>query len=62
VPHSNECEQRGYADREAWLEAGKLELSGGNFPRSTGSDIKDFNANMTEEVSRHRSRWNRAGR
>jgi alkylation response protein AidB-like acyl-CoA dehydrogenase len=52
VPHSDEWEQRGYVDREAWLEAGKLGLIGWELPEAYGgAGIKDFrfNAIMTEE-------------
>lgn len=52
VPHTDEWEQRGYVDREAWLEAGKLGLIGWELPeRYGGAGIKDFrfNAIMTEE-------------
>lgn len=52
VPHTEEWEQRGYVDRDAWLEAGKLGLIGWELPeRFGGAGIKDFrfNAIMTEE-------------
>ena len=52
VPHTDEWEQRGYVDREAWLEAGKLGLIGWELPELYGgAGIKDFrfNAIMTEE-------------
>lgn len=52
VPHTEEWEQRGYVDREAWLEAGKLGLIGWELPEQYGgAGIKDFrfNAIMTEE-------------
>lgn len=52
VPHTDEWEQRGYVDRDAWLEAGKLGLIGWELPTEFGgASIKDFrfNAIMTEE-------------
>ncbi|MDT5188445.1 MAG: hypothetical protein QOI28_696, partial [Mycobacterium sp.] len=52
VPHTEEWEHRGYVDREAWIEAGKLGLIGWELPENYGgSGIKDFrfNAIMTEE-------------
>lgn len=52
VPHTEEWEQRGYVDREAWLEAGKLGLIGWELPEQYGgAAITDFrfNAIMTEE-------------
>lgn len=52
VPHTDEWERRGYVDRGAWLEAGKLGLIGWELPeRFGGAGIKDFrfNAIMTEE-------------
>ncbi len=52
VPHNEEWEARGYVDREAWLEAGKLGLIGWELPEQFGgAGIKDFrfNAIMTEE-------------
>jgi alkylation response protein AidB-like acyl-CoA dehydrogenase len=52
VPRTDEWEQRGYVDREAWLEAGKLGLIGWELPETYGgAGIKDFrfNAIMTEE-------------
>ncbi|CAM3128358.1 acyl-CoA dehydrogenase family protein [Mycobacterium colombiense] len=52
VPHADEWEERGYADREAWLEAGKLGLLGWEMPEEYGGlGIKDFryNAIVDEE-------------
>jgi alkylation response protein AidB-like acyl-CoA dehydrogenase len=52
VPHAEEWEQRGYVDREAWLEAGKLGLIGWEMPEQYGgAGIKDFrfNAIVNEE-------------
>ncbi|KRD05760.1 acyl-CoA dehydrogenase [Mycobacterium sp. Root265] len=52
VPHTDEWEQRGYVDRDAWLEAGKLGLIGWELPEQYGgAAIHDFrfNAIMTEE-------------
>jgi alkylation response protein AidB-like acyl-CoA dehydrogenase len=52
VPRTDEWEQRGYVDREAWLEAGKLGLIGWELPEAYGgAGIKDFrfNAIMIEE-------------
>ncbi|MDT4998081.1 MAG: hypothetical protein QOK12_186 [Mycobacterium sp.] len=52
VPHTEEWEHRGYVDREAWIEAGKLGLIGWELSENYGgSGIKDFrfNAIMTEE-------------
>ncbi len=52
VPHVDEWEERGYVDREAWLEAGKLGLIGWEMPEEYGgAGIKDFrfNAIVNEE-------------
>jgi alkylation response protein AidB-like acyl-CoA dehydrogenase len=52
VPHADEWETRGYSDREAWLEAGKLGLLGWEMPEEYGgAGILDFrfNAIMSEE-------------
>lgn len=52
VPHADEWEERGYVDREAWLEAGKLGLLGWEMPEKYGGlGIKDFryNAVLDEE-------------
>ncbi|WP_459976276.1 acyl-CoA dehydrogenase family protein, partial [Mycobacterium avium] len=52
VPHAEEWEQRGYVDREAWLEAGKLGLIGWEMPEEYGgAGLKDFrfNAIVNEE-------------
>lgn len=52
VPHVDKWEERGYADREAWLEAGKLGLLGWEMPEEYGGlGIKDFryNAIVDEE-------------
>lgn len=52
VPHAQEWEDRGYADRSAWLAAGKLGLIGWEMPEEYGgADIKDFrfNAILNEE-------------
>ncbi|WP_059020242.1 acyl-CoA dehydrogenase family protein [Mycobacterium sp. M26] len=52
VPHADEWEERGYVDREAWLEAGKLGLIGWEMPEEYGgAGIKDFrfNAIVDEE-------------
>ncbi|MEU2004353.1 acyl-CoA dehydrogenase family protein [Rhodococcus sp. NPDC019627] len=52
APHSVEWEERGYADRDAWLEAGKLGLIGWDMPEKFGgSDLDDFrfNAILNEE-------------
>ena len=52
VPHADEWEERGYVDREAWLEAGKLGLIGWEMPEEYGgAGIKDFrlNAIVNEE-------------
>ena len=51
-PHSVEWEERGYADRDAWLEAGKLGLIGWDMPEEFGgAGIEDFrfNAILNEE-------------
>jgi alkylation response protein AidB-like acyl-CoA dehydrogenase len=46
VPHADEWEERGYVDREAWLEAGKLGLIGWEMPEQYGgAGIKDFRLN-----------------
>jgi alkylation response protein AidB-like acyl-CoA dehydrogenase len=46
VPHADEWEERGYADRDAWLEAGKLGLLGWEMPEEYGGlGIKDFRYN-----------------
>src|SRR5437588_188248 len=39
VPHADKWEERGYADREAWLEAGKLGLLGWEMPEEYGGDF-----------------------
>jgi alkylation response protein AidB-like acyl-CoA dehydrogenase len=52
VPYTEEWEKRGYTDRQAWIEAGKLGLLGWEMPEKFGgSDTIDFrfNAIMTEE-------------
>jgi len=52
VPHADEWEARGYSDRDAWIEAGKLGLLGWEMPEEYGgAGIIDFrfNAIMTEE-------------
>lgn len=52
VPRADEWEERGYADRDAWLEAGKLGLLGWEMPEEYGGlGIKDFryNAIVDEE-------------
>ncbi|TAM65134.1 acyl-CoA dehydrogenase family protein [Mycobacterium sp.] len=52
APRADEWEQRGYADRDAWLEAGKLGLLGWEMPEEYGGlGIKDFryNAIVNEE-------------
>lgn len=52
LPHADEWESRGYADRDAWLEAGKLGLIGWEMPEEYGgADILDFRFNtiMNEE-------------
>ncbi|GAB92260.1 acyl-CoA dehydrogenase family protein [Gordonia rhizosphera] len=52
VPYADEWEQRGYADREAWVKAGKLGLLGWEMPEEYGgADIQDFrfNAILNEE-------------
>jgi alkylation response protein AidB-like acyl-CoA dehydrogenase len=52
VPHVDEWEQRGFVDREAWIEAGKLGLIGWEMPEEYGgAGIKDFrfNAIVDEE-------------
>jgi alkylation response protein AidB-like acyl-CoA dehydrogenase len=52
VPHADEWEERGYVDREAWIEAGKLGLIGWEMPEEYGGiGIKDFrfNAIVDEE-------------
>jgi len=52
VPHSEEWEERGYVDRDVWIEAGKLGLIGWEMPEEYGgADIKDFrfNAILNEE-------------
>ncbi len=52
VPHVEEWEERGYADREAWLKAGKLGLLGWEMPEEYGgADMQDFrfNAILNEE-------------
>jgi alkylation response protein AidB-like acyl-CoA dehydrogenase len=52
VPRADEWEERGYADRDAWLEAGKLGLLGWEMPEAYGGlGIKDFryNAIVNEE-------------
>ena len=52
VPRADEWEDRGYADRDAWLEAGKLGLIGWEMPEEFGgAGIIDFrlNAIMSEE-------------
>lgn len=52
VPHTEEWEKRGYVDRDAWLEAGKLGLLGWEIPEEYGGlGIKDFryNAIVNEE-------------
>ncbi|MFB1298541.1 acyl-CoA dehydrogenase family protein [Mycobacterium sp. pW049] len=46
VPHADEWEERGYVDREAWLEAGKLGLLGWEMPEEYGgAGMKDFRLN-----------------
>jgi alkylation response protein AidB-like acyl-CoA dehydrogenase len=52
VPRAEEWETRGYADRDAWLEAGKLGLLGWEMPEEYGgAEILDFrfNAILNEE-------------
>ena len=52
VPHAAEWEQRGYVDRDAWREAGRLGLLGWQMPTEYGgSDVDDFrfNAIVNEE-------------
>ncbi|MCK0517354.1 acyl-CoA dehydrogenase family protein [Williamsia sp. DF01-3] len=52
APNSQEWEDRGYVDRSAWLEAGKLGLIGWEMPEKFGgADIQDFrfNAILNEE-------------
>ena len=52
VPHTDEWEERGYTDREPWLEAGKLGLLGWEMPEAYGgAAIIDFrfNAIFNEE-------------
>lgn len=52
VPHTQEWEDRGYSDRDAWIEAGKLGLLGWEMPEAYGgAGIIDFrfNAILTEE-------------
>jgi alkylation response protein AidB-like acyl-CoA dehydrogenase len=52
VPRADEWEERGFADRDAWLEAGKLGLLGWEMPEEYGGlGIKDFryNAIVNEE-------------
>jgi alkylation response protein AidB-like acyl-CoA dehydrogenase len=52
VPRADEWEERGYADRDAWVEAGKLGLLGWEMPEEYGgSGIVDFrfNAILNEE-------------
>lgn len=52
APYSTEWEERGYADRDAWLEAGKLGLIGWDMPEEYGgAGIEDFrfNAILNEE-------------
>jgi alkylation response protein AidB-like acyl-CoA dehydrogenase len=52
APRAAEWEARGYADRDAWLEAGKLGLLGWEMPEEYGGlGIKDFryNAILNEE-------------
>jgi alkylation response protein AidB-like acyl-CoA dehydrogenase len=52
VPHTEEWEERGYTDREPWLEAGKLGLLGWEMPEAYGgADVIDFrfNAIVNEE-------------
>ena len=52
VPYADEWEERGYADRAAWLKAGELGLLGWEMPEEYGgADLKDFrfNAILNEE-------------
>ncbi|MET0703046.1 MAG: acyl-CoA dehydrogenase family protein [Mycobacterium sp.] len=52
VPHTEKWEERGYTDREPWIEAGKLGLIGWEMPEEYGGmGIKDFryNAIVNEE-------------
>lgn len=52
VPHAEEWEHRGYVDRDAWIEAGKLGLLGWEMPEEFGgAGIVDFrfNAILNEE-------------
>jgi alkylation response protein AidB-like acyl-CoA dehydrogenase len=52
VPRAEEWENRGYSDRDAWLEAGKLGLLGWEMPEQYGgAEILDFrfNAILNEE-------------
>ena len=52
VPHTDEWEERGYTDRDAWIEAGKLGLLGWEMPEAYGgADTIDFrfNAVLNEE-------------
>ncbi|BCQ07266.1 acyl-CoA dehydrogenase [Mycobacterium heckeshornense] len=52
VPHADEWETRGYTDRDAWIEAGKLGLLGWEMPEEYGgAGIVDFrfNAIVNEE-------------
>lgn len=52
VPHAEEWEQRGYVDRDVWIEAGKLGLLGWEMPEEYGgAGIIDFrfNAVLNEE-------------
>ena len=52
VPRADEWEERGYVDRDAWIEAGKLGLLGWEMPEAYGgADTIDFrfNAILNEE-------------
>jgi alkylation response protein AidB-like acyl-CoA dehydrogenase len=52
VPHADEWEERGYSDRDAWIEAGKLGLLGWEMPEEYGgAGVIDFrfNAIVNEE-------------
>lgn len=52
LPHTDEWETRGYVDRDAWLEAGKLGLLGWEMPEEYGgAGVIDFrlNAIVNEE-------------
>lgn len=52
APNTERWEERGYVDREAWTEAGKLGLIGWEMPEEFGgADMKDFrfNAILNEE-------------